>query len=623
VNTSTPPKVGYSYADGSQGTIRPTQLVYPNGRILTYGYNSGPDDIANRVSFLADTSPLPPGEGQGEGLNQQLVNYQYLGLSSILDLTYPQPGIRGTYDVDPSAPGTYPGLDQFGRVVDLLWQNTATGAALERVQHGYDRAGNRLWRQCPVATAAGQNFDELYSYDGVNQLRSFQRGSLAGGQTAIASGSENFAQQWTLDATGNWAQFQEDDTGSGTWSLDQTRTHDTANEIASFAAIAGAVWAQPAYDRNGSMISLPQPASQSASFTCTYDAWNRLVKVVDASTSYTVAEYQYDGRGFRVLKDVYTSGAASETRHFYYNGAWQVLEERVGTFTAANRHYVWGVRYIDDLVLRDRDTTGDGALDERLFAVQEPNWSVTAIADPSGSVVERYCYSPYGEPTFLTGVFAGRISSIYEMNILFCGYLWDAIAGSFLARRRRFWFHLGRWGHRDPIGYDGGVNLYEYVGGSPLTRTDPKGIQPPPTNTQGYHYDPFNFDAILSRYSTYPTDPASYPPVSRGSNSTPPQGGGPSIGPCKPSPKPGTLKWARWIQAIQDNNGYVNSYDAMNARYINDNIGIGEGIAERMLGTYATPIGAGVNAIPAALSGATPGPVTIQAPPPAGSPAAH
>ncbi len=44
-----------------------------------------------------------------------------------------------------------------------------------------------------------------------------------------------------------------------------------------------------------------------------------------------------------------------------------------------NRQYVWGERYIDDLILRDRDTTGDGTLDERLYALQDANWNVVAV----------------------------------------------------------------------------------------------------------------------------------------------------------------------------------------------------------------------------------------------------
>jgi hypothetical protein len=101
-------------------------------------------------------------------------------------------------------------------------------------------------------------------------------------------------------------------------------------------------------------------------FSCTYDAWNRLVSVVDATTSETVAQYAHDARGYRVVSQAFASGVSTETRDFFYSDQWQVVEERVGQPTA-DRHFVWGSRYIDDLVLRDRDTTGDGTLDERLY----------------------------------------------------------------------------------------------------------------------------------------------------------------------------------------------------------------------------------------------------------------
>ena len=40
VNTSTSPKVQYAYATGSDNSIRPTALTYPDGRVLNYGYGS-------------------------------------------------------------------------------------------------------------------------------------------------------------------------------------------------------------------------------------------------------------------------------------------------------------------------------------------------------------------------------------------------------------------------------------------------------------------------------------------------------------------------------------------------------------------------------------------------------
>ena len=58
--------------------------------------------------------------------------------------------------------------------------------------------------------------------------------------------------------------------------------------------------------------------------------------------------------------------------------------------------YVWSPVYVDALILRDRDSDGDGTLDERLWVVQDANFNVTAVVDDSGEVVERYIYDPFG-----------------------------------------------------------------------------------------------------------------------------------------------------------------------------------------------------------------------------------
>jgi len=63
--------------------------------------------------------------------------------------------------------------------------------------------------------------------------------------------------------------------------------------------------------------------------------------------------------------------------------------------------YIWSPVYVDALVLRDRDTNGDGTLDERLWVVQDANYNVTVLFDNSGNVVERYVYDPFGSVTVL------------------------------------------------------------------------------------------------------------------------------------------------------------------------------------------------------------------------------
>jgi len=91
------------------------------------------------------------------------------------------------------------------------------------------------------------------------------------------------------------------------------------------------------------------------------------VKLVDGAN--TVSEYKYDGAKRRTIQKSYVSGTLDETRHLYYTEPkkWQVIEERIGTSTNPEQQHVWSLRYIDDCILRDRDTTNNGTLDERLY----------------------------------------------------------------------------------------------------------------------------------------------------------------------------------------------------------------------------------------------------------------
>lgn len=97
-----------------------------------------------------------------------------------------------------------------------------------------------------------------------------------------------------------------------------------------------------------------------------------------------------------------------ETRDVYFNDDWQVVEERVDGAAAAERQFVWGPNYVDELVLRDRDAdanSGNG-LEERLYAVHDGLYSVTALVNSAGAVQERFAYTAYGESTVLDANFA-------------------------------------------------------------------------------------------------------------------------------------------------------------------------------------------------------------------------
>jgi len=462
VNTSTTPSVQYGFADGSANTIRPTALVYPNGRELTYDYGTadGLSDRCSRIASIIDDD------------DTHLADYSHLGRQTFVAQDDTEPQMKWTLidltgSNDPDTGDIYSGFDRFGRVKDNRWYNYDALADVDRIQYGYDRAGNRIWRKNVVAASLSKEFDELYAYDGVQRLQDMARGTLNSGKTALTS--ETFAQCWTLDATGNWTGFREDDNGDGTWDLVQTRTASEVNEITNLSESTGPSWITPAYNRAGNMTTMPKVADPTTAQTCTYDAWNRLVKVAEGSD--TVSEYAYDGAKRRILQKTYTGGSLTDTRHLYYTepSIWQVLEERVGSSTDAERQFVWGLRYIDDLVLRDRET-------ERLYAMQDANWNVTGITDGLGAVQERYAYAAYGSPVFLSDVFVPQTAA-FDWESLYCGYRYEVGSGLFQVRNRVYHPVLGVWIQRDPLGSAPDVNYVRYCNSQPIYNTDSEGLR--------------------------------------------------------------------------------------------------------------------------------------------------
>jgi RHS repeat-associated protein len=309
-------------------------------------------------------------------------------------------------------------------------------------------------------------------------------------RTSLVANTKTFAEHWTLDATGNWLAFKQDTDGDGVYNLDQSRTHNVANEVLSLAGASTNV----AYDLSGNMTKAPQPGDWASHYTLQYDAWNRLSAVTIPVTGglMLVAGHNYDGLGRRIEKETYTAGSLTEVRHFYYSNQWQVLEERIeggyGSSSSSNSsssniqslapvsQFIWGQRYVDDLILRDRDTDSDGVLNERLYALHDANWNVVALTDTSGTIIERYRYTAYGVPTFLDATFANRSSSLYAWDTLYCGYRHESLCKWYHVRNRYYHPIYGRFVNRDPASYKAGnFNLYRYVHNRPLIYVDPTG----------------------------------------------------------------------------------------------------------------------------------------------------
>jgi RHS repeat-associated protein len=285
----------------------------------------------------------------------------------------------------------------------------------------------------------------------------------------------DLSQQWDLDATGNWSTVTTDDDP-------QARDHNAANEVTSADD-----WANPKYDRAGNMILVASPteAVPDRALWCTYDAWNRMTAsylddgdgVFEPGTGDTqVGAYAYDALNRRTSKT-----AEGATTHFYLSEQNQVLEERTGTDAFATVQNVWGQRYVDDLVLRDRDTspTRDGVSDERFYALQDANWNMVALFDASsGEVAERYTYTAYGKCEVRMDDFEPAVDneSAYDWRSLYTTRELDPETGLYYYRARYYDADMGRFVGRDPILYAAmDLNLYGYADDSPIGSTDPTG----------------------------------------------------------------------------------------------------------------------------------------------------
>lgn len=183
--------------------------------------------------------------------------------------------------------------------------------------------------------------------------------------------------------------------------------------------------------------------------------------------------YTYDGLN-RLVR--YAIPSSSVSLDYYYSDRWQLLEAwQSGPPPLINQRFVWGLRYVDDLVLRDRSTAGDGTLDERIYSMHDAHWNVVALYD--SGIVERHAYDAYGNIFCFNPDYTSGSTATYNWSILYSGYLWDASTYLYYVRNRVLHAPLGRWLQRDRLDYGAGdMNLYAYVADGPTNGIDPSGL---------------------------------------------------------------------------------------------------------------------------------------------------
>jgi RHS repeat-associated protein len=185
-----------------------------------------------------------------------------------------------------------------------------------------------------------------------------------------------------------------------------------------------------------------------------YDAENRLSRVTMPDGM--VIEYGYDPMGRRVRRTV--SGAST----YFVMADEDMIAEFEGEAMAAK--YIHGPGTDEPWALVNRKGS--------YYYHADGLGSIVAITDDARRVVQTYEYDFFGN-----GAFGGLhdMKNRIKQPYAFTGREFDSDTRMYYYRARYYDPSTGRFTQQDPIGYNGGLNLYAYVGGNPVNATDPWG----------------------------------------------------------------------------------------------------------------------------------------------------
>jgi RHS repeat-associated protein len=265
----------------------------------------------------------------------------------------------------------------------------------------------------------------------------------------------------------NWERYYKAEDGAT--EIDQPRRHNRSNQIVAIDGTNVGV----AYDKNGNMLRVPTgDGLEGPPRHLKWNAWNQMVEVRDDGDA-LIQRNVYDALFRRTTREM----ADATVIHCYYNDQWRPVEERIGSSTNPSAVYYWGARHRDDLARRDRDTNGDGALEELLWCLMDYFDPVVVIGG-DGAIVERYAFTAFGVASILAPDYAPRVASVVAWDFLFHGQFEDGETGWQNYGFRFYAPKLGCWPNTDLIAEAGGKNMYLFCENNCVDELDLLGLIP-------------------------------------------------------------------------------------------------------------------------------------------------
>jgi RHS repeat-associated protein len=341
---------------------------------------------------------------------------------------------RTTSASNPLDSFTYSYADGTARVSEVT-SNNGPAAAMTY----FGPAGDELLQQMKIATHSGVTSLEQfgYTYNADNNVTSVSLSSPA----QLTTYGYDQANRLISGSTPQYAYVY--DHASNLTSItpngpQQTLSYTSTNQItpASYdangspTALGGNLYT---WDGANRIIGFANSAAHTSS-SFTYDGLGRLVRIVDTKNGTLIADHSYFWCGtVRCLAHDNTQSGSPVTKQYFAQGV-----------IASGTPY---------------------------YYVQDQLASVTQLVSSSGNVAAQYAYDPYGNRTVVTGAVVSDIG--------YAGYFYHANSGLEFALYRAYDPVHARWLNRDPIGEAGGLNLYAYANGNPISLRDPSGTCPP------------------------------------------------------------------------------------------------------------------------------------------------
>ena len=319
------------------------------------------------------------------------------------------------------------------------------GAGITISQHDYlyDGVGNRITHSELIN---GTTTPNKYVYDNLNRL------------TEVRNNDTNaLIESYSFGAVGNRIASQSSAFGGATVYYN----HDAANQLIDIrtGSSSGPLVAGFVYDENGNLTKKCESGTVTVSSSnctgstvtdLTHDSFNRLTQV--AKTSISTESYKYDDQGNRIQKTV-----GSTITNFLYNGP-----DVVGQYTSS-----WGTASailthgpgMDDPIVRTTSTTTQ-------YFHQDGLGSVVSVTNQSGTTDGTARYDAWGNKIASTGTIPQYGYTGREPDD----------TGLVYYRARFYDPSIARFTQRDPIGFNGGMNLYAYAMGNPINFNDPTGL---------------------------------------------------------------------------------------------------------------------------------------------------